>query len=248
MGIPITNDELLFNQIKCLQGKDYLTIEGTKDLTDRQLQRLIQVMAESPQFKTIPAITILVDGTLTETMVSMFQTCGFHVRDEVAFYQRRLEDLPNVQSDWTIRSLHELNQIDFLKIWKRVISGSLNATSNLSMEKQMESVKSELGNRYKDSCLVAFEEKKPIGVLMPHIEPGTEKEGRLFYFGLVPDERNKRKSRLLHLHALARLKQDFQAAVYVGSTSVNNIPMRKVFERNGCKWIDKKLVYTRTVT
>ncbi|QTM98798.1 hypothetical protein ERJ70_05495 [Sediminibacillus dalangtanensis] len=248
MSIPIPDDESLFNNVKYLQGTDYLTIEGTEDLTDRQLQRLIQLLADHPEFRKIPTITILVEGTISEHMENILRSRSFHLHDEVVFYQRRLEDLINVQSAWTIRSLHELNQKDFLKVWEKVISGSLNASSILSMEKQMDSVKAELGSRYKDSCLVAFEEKKPIGILMPHIEPGTELEGRLFYFGLVPDERNKRQSRGLHLHALARLKHDFHAAVYVGSTSINNLPMRKVFEQNGCQWLGKKLVYKRTAT
>jgi len=37
---------------------------------------------------------------------------------------------------------------------------------------------------------------------MPHIEPGTSEEGRLFYFGIIPSERGKGKSKLLHKQAL----------------------------------------------
>ncbi|WP_371068631.1 hypothetical protein [Sediminibacillus sp. JSM 1682029] len=248
MSIPLQGDESLLEQVKCLQGKDYLTIEGTEGLTERKLICLIQLLKDHRELRKIPTITILVEGNVSENLESELRNGRFYLHDEVVFYQRGLEEFPAVHPVWDIRSLNELDQQDFLKVWEKVISGSLNAASTLSMEKQMDSVKAELGNRYKDSCLTVFEEKKPIGVVIPHIEPGTEAEGRLFYFGLVPEERNKRKSRLLHLHALARLKHDFQAAVYVGSTSVNNLPMRKVFERNDCEWTSKKQIYKRTIT
>ncbi|WP_423808617.1 hypothetical protein [Pontibacillus yanchengensis] len=80
---------------------------------------------------------------------------------------------------------------------------------------------------------------------MPHIEPGTKNEGRLFYFGLIPSERGKGKSRKLHQRALGILQQDFQARYYIGATSVHNKPMVNTFISNGCEIMESYKVYKR---
>jgi hypothetical protein len=71
------------------------------------------------------------------------------------------------------------------------MKGSLNTSSTLSVEKEFIGMKSELGREYAKSCLIAFHGKNPIGITMPHIEQGTVDEGRLFYFGLLPEYRGK---------------------------------------------------------
>ncbi|WP_233522734.1 hypothetical protein [Peribacillus glennii] len=45
-----------------------------------------------------------------------------------------------------------------------------------------------------------------MGIAIPHIEPGTDSEGRLFYFGLMPEERGKGKSAEIHMDCLMLLK------------------------------------------
>lgn len=73
------------------------------------------------------------------------------------------------------------------------MAGSLNAPSSLNIDEQIRSVEVELGPDYKDSCIITYEEGKSIGVIMPHIEPRTLNEGRMFYFGLTPEERGKER-------------------------------------------------------
>lgn len=53
----------------------------------------------------------------------------------------------------------------------------LNAPSTLSIEKEFEGMKSELGSDYIKSCLIAYYDKNPIWITMPHIEPGSIDEG-----------------------------------------------------------------------
>ncbi len=36
-----------------------------------------------------------------------------------------------------------------------------------------------------------YDKNEPIGMSIPHIETGTESEGRLFYFGVMPYYRGK---------------------------------------------------------
>ncbi|MBS4174712.1 GNAT family N-acetyltransferase [Bacillus sp. FJAT-49736] len=102
------------------------------------------------------------------------------------------------------------------------------------MEQHFDSIKSELGRKkWRNSCRVFIKEEEPIAVTIPHIEPGTEDEGRLFYFGIVPKERGKGLSSILHNQSLSFLKE-MGATYYIGSTQTTNIRMQNVFKKNGC--------------
>ncbi len=101
------------------------------------------------------------------------------------------------------------------------------------MEEQLQSVERLLGSDWGHSCIAIYEENKPIGITIPHIEPETIDEGRLFYFGLLPEERGKGRSVQLHYQSLLFLKQ-MGATYYIGSTHETNLIMQNVFLKNGC--------------
>jgi hypothetical protein len=114
------------------------------------------------------------------------------------------------------RYLENISINEFKRVWEESMKGSLNSPSSITMDEQMRSVEVELGPDFKKSCVVACENSRPIGVVIPHIEPGTLREGRLFYFGLIPEERGKGKSIPLHQQALDILKNVFKAEYYKG--------------------------------
>ncbi|WP_371320149.1 hypothetical protein [Chengkuizengella axinellae] len=90
-----------------------------------------------------------------------------------------------------------------------------------------------MGDHWKNFCNVIFLRNIPIGISIPHIEPGTLNEGRLFYFGILPEHRGKGLSSVIHYQSLIMLKQ-MGATYYIGSTHDENIKMQKVFQRNDC--------------
>lgn len=146
-------------------------------------------------------------------------------------------DLEEIE-DWKLDQWHSLDDCtiteeEFKLLWGKCMSGSDNAASTLTIEDQILSVKSELGADWRKSCLAIYEDNKPIGITIPHIEPGTKNEGRLFYFGILPEVRGKGKSTLYHYQSLIALKQ-MGATYYIGGTHEANIRMQKVFHRNGC--------------
>ena len=49
----------------------------------------------------------------------------------------------------------------------------------------------EIGEQWKEHCLTADVDEKPIGIVIPHIERGTLEEGKLMYFAVTPNMRNK---------------------------------------------------------
>lgn len=148
---------------------------------------------------------------------------------------RDLQDINNNIKgyEWHSLSNSTFSDEEFKKLWKNCMSGSENAPSSLTMDEHFNSVKNEIGEKWRDSCNVIYLEGKPIGVSIPHIETGTEDEGRLFYFGILPEERGKGHSTLIHYQSMFLLKQ-MGATYYIGSTHDTNKRMQKVFLRNGC--------------
>jgi len=149
-------------------------------------------------------------------------------------YRKELTNLDEQKKPCNGASLADdsLSKTEFKQLWERWMSGSANRPSSLTMEQHLLSVKSELGEDWEKSCQVFYLQNNPVGISIPHIEPGTMNEGRLFYFGLLPEVRGKGLSTPLHLQSLWALKE-MGATRYIGSTHIANKPMQRVFEKNG---------------
>ncbi|WP_077622853.1 GNAT family N-acetyltransferase [Sediminibacillus massiliensis] len=239
-------DDQFWKKVKCIRGEHYVIIEDTKYLETDEIMLLIDHLTSSNEWKKTPNLSILLNSKFPASVNAYLFENGFHLHDETVTYKK---DLTNQQSDpsFQLVSLNNLPEETFTQIWRESMKDSLNGPSSFDMEDYMSSVRTELGNSYRDSCVVAYEQDKAIGVVMPHIEPGTRQEGRLFYLGLVREERKKGKSRVLHNQALTVLKNDFKAAYYIGSTSVKNGPMINTFTRNGCSLHERNRVFKRHV-
>ncbi|TFJ92338.1 GNAT family N-acetyltransferase [Lentibacillus salicampi] len=101
-------------------------------------------------------------------------------------------------------------------------------------EKFLKGMKTELPSQADNMYTVYMVDGEPIGVVLPHIEPDTDKEGRMFWIGVHPVFRGKGYGRLLHLIGLYRLQHEFGATSYYGVTKVDNTPMQNVMSANGC--------------
>ena len=55
----------------------------------------------------------------------------------------------------------------------------------------MDSIALELGTNWRDQCFIFSQNGRNYGISIPHIEQGTNEEGRMFYFGVVPEQREK---------------------------------------------------------
>lgn len=74
--------------------------------------------------------------------------------------------------------LHSIYQICLNHYSLSTFLVQTNAPSSLTMDEHLNSVKNEIGEKWRDSCNAIYLEGKPIGVSIPHIETGKKmKEG-----------------------------------------------------------------------
>ncbi|HSO57669.1 MAG TPA: GNAT family N-acetyltransferase, partial [Paenisporosarcina sp.] len=169
---------------------------------------------------------------------------GFHKVSSIVEYTCLLNSDFKGEAGIEIESLSQsgMDDADFAKLYERCRSGSANKNNLFTMKQIMESLENELGNNWRSNCNIFKKDGQPIGISIPVIENGTDDEGRLFYFGVVPEKRGKGFGTTFHRLSLGLLK-NMNATYYVGSTDENNVHMFHIFERNGCELRDKKGIY-----
>nr|WP_255437749.1 GNAT family N-acetyltransferase [Thalassobacillus sp. CUG 92003] len=131
---------------------------------------------------------------------------------------------------------------EFVELWQRCLAG-YPVDSNA--EQAFNSLQAELGECYLDSCYQIVARGQAIGVVLPHIEPGTEAEGRIFFLGLVPEARGKGFGQSAHKQALNLLKKAFRAETCIGVTDIDNQAMQRIFDQNGMTARGRLQVYSK---
>ncbi|WP_088008129.1 GNAT family N-acetyltransferase [Indiicoccus explosivorum] len=170
---------------------------------------------------------------------------GFRKISVITEYSKRLDGSEEAGGTVRVESLGASSMFDreFADLYDRCRSGSANKNKLFTMDQIMESLSHELGDGWRSHCFIFWQGEEPAGVSIPHIEAGTETEGRLFYFGVTPENRGKGLGTLFHRLSLGLLHDRFGAETYVGSTDEENRHMIGIFERNGCRLRDKKGIY-----
>lgn len=232
----------LYEKVKIVKGEKFVTFEELHHLSELEMKEFVYVILNDPELLNTATLNVVISDQ--KDAYKDLIDAGFLLHDETVQVTHNLETQIERTTRYTFVSLHELTKEKYKKVWAEAMTDSFNAPSSLSIDDQLNSVERELGADYKDSCMIVYEGKKAIGVVMPHIEPGTKEEGRLFYFGLVPSERGKGKSKEIHRQCLRLLRDEFGATSYIGSTSVRNLPMMKTFHANGCEETQRNRVYT----
>ncbi|GGF20531.1 N-acetyltransferase [Halobacillus andaensis] len=231
-------------EVKIVEGENFVTVEEADQLDPVKMKVLLDEIEAN--FKKVEHFTVLLSEFQTEQVKGVLFEKGYQWAETTVYVHKNLIQLEDHPCSIKLKDLETYSEAAFLDVWKESMIGSLNGGSRLNMEEQMKSVKKEIGTSYGKTCITAFENEEPIGVMMPHIEQGTKEEGRLFYFGLLPKFRGSHKGRELHHLALTRLRNDFGATTYIGATSQNNEPMLKVFSANGCEVKEKKNAFMKS--
>lgn len=187
-------------------------------------------------------------GYLSLLMVESYEDWllekGFHKVSTIVEYTRTLDHLAEASTDIVYYSLAdgEMNEEEYADLYDLCRQGSANKNKQQPIEEVMTSIKRELGEAWMDNCYYFTQDDENVGIAIPHIEPGTVDEGRLFYFGVDPNRRGEGLGVKIHNICLHLLK-NFHAITYVGSTDTNNEHMIRIFEINGSHLRSKKGIY-----
>ncbi len=242
----------LINQVKNTFGNDFTILNGFPHAITLEEKQTVVTPEQEESFRSkfiwlekkakewnVERISIVLikDTPHYLTRFEWLQNRGFHLFASKLEFTRRIDQLSSMKNLYTWKSLDSgaFSNQTFMNIWKQSKSGSDNAATTLTIEQLFHSIQSELGETWEKSCYIVYEGSIPVAISIPHIEPGTTEEGRLFYFGLVPEERGKGKSERIHLESLNILKK-MGATYYIGSTHLNNKKMQKVFIHNECSF------------
>lgn len=231
----------LFNIIKNKQEYwlvDQINLAIPEQTYYNQLLDILRAWKE----QKIGYLSLLMNESFEEQLVYN----GFSKVTTVVEYTRRLSELSNKNDQHIIsHALADglMSDEEYSNLYRDCKTGSANKNNSQSMTQVMSSLKSELGLDWRSHCYYFMSNGSPVGISIPHIEMGTENEGRLFYFGIVPAKRGQGLGGRIHHYSLRLLKHQFHADTYVGSTDIDNKPMIQIFEGNGCDLRAKKGMY-----
>lgn len=136
--------------------------------------------------------------------------------------------------DFEVWSLFKNSSVSFLS---EIMQKSFIDTENF-----LNQMGEELPSQVEKMYTVYKINNEPVGVVFPHIEPRTDREGRIFWIGIHPRFLGKRMGKALHSIGLYRLKNDFKANSYIGITQIDNHPMKKIMISNGCIQNENSLI------
>lgn len=169
---------------------------------------------------------------------------GFRKISVIHEYKKVLGGEEEGHSDISYHSLAEglMADSEFAQLYETCRSGSANKNIPQPIERVMHSLRDELGEGWRNNCFYFTQAGEVLGISIPHIERGTKDEGRIFYFGIVPDMRGKGLGTKIHKITL-ELMLKMNIKYYVGSTDESNAYMLNIFKRNGCQLKNKKGIY-----
>ncbi|MGD6781809.1 GNAT family N-acetyltransferase [Sutcliffiella horikoshii] len=230
----------LFNIINNKQ--EYWLVDQIKkeDIsTELYIRELTDILGNWSRLK-IGYLSLLMDEQYENWLLEK----KFDKISSIVEYTRDLKEMQETDNQIKCHALAEgvIKDHEYAKLYELCRSGSANKNTKQPIAQVMSSLENELGPEWRKHCYYFLKDGAFAGISIPHIEIGTEDEGRLFYFGVVPELRGQGIGAQIHRVSMELLKQ-FQATYYVGSTDVNNTNMIKVFEKNGCQLRDKKGIY-----
>lgn len=169
---------------------------------------------------------------------------GFRKISVIHEYEKALEHEEEDYSDMSYHSLAEglMADSDFAHLYETCRFGSANKNIPQPIEQVMRSLREELGEAWRNNCFYFMKAGEVVGISIPHVEKSTTEEGRIFYFGIVPDMRGKGLGTKIHKITM-QLMLKMNINYYVGSTDENNAYMLHIFKRNGCQLKNKKGIY-----
>ena len=230
----------LYNRIE--KENEYWLVDQVKveGVSEQEYLEEFNSLLSSWREQQVGYLSLLMDTSYESWLLG----AGFRKVSTIVEYSRALDEIVPDGQGITVETLADsgIADSDFGEFYERCRSGSANKNKLFTIRQVLESLENELGPEWRSSCFVFRNSGESIGLSIPIIEQGTVDEGRLFYFGVVPEWRGKGYGAALHRISL-NLLRGIGATTYVGSTDEANRHMIRIFEQNGCMLRDRKGIY-----
>ncbi|MEL5987215.1 N-acetyltransferase [Kurthia gibsonii] len=156
------------------------------------------------------------------------------IGERVMFTKNLIMEEVTPPPQYEVWPIHTNKSIVFLS---EIMKISFNEAQNFLIQ-----MREELPEQAEKMYTVYIVNHEPIGVVLPHIEPRTDKEGRIFWIGIHPRFLGTKLGKNLHTIGLYRLKNEFKANSYLGITKIDNHAMKKVMISNNCLQNENTLI------
>ncbi|WP_242238082.1 GNAT family N-acetyltransferase [Bacillus cereus group sp. BfR-BA-01316] len=214
------NNAEVFTEEQLEEMMQYCVAEAEKD----GLEKLhFEISSKSPNY---------------DVYKKYFVTYSFEFIAENIIVFKDIHEVDDIESEIDFKLIEEIGEDAFYSLWNEVMGEQIDYDQFVNLMEQ------EIGGQWKEHCLTAVANEEPIGIVIPYIERGTLEEGKLMYFAVAPNMRNKGYEAALFIGAMFVLKE-IGASYYIGETNVQNEWMKDIFEKNGCQLLSSAERYVR---
>jgi len=135
-------------------------------------------------------------------------------------------------SKYNFLSCDKISTTELYSLFKEVSIGDIEVKNN--HKKYLDEMIEMAGASFNlSNWKVVYHLNNKIGLLFPQLYPDENKEGSMFYIGLLPKYRRQKHGSIIHAHGLNLLLEQ-GANLYIGSTNETNKAMLKIFNLNNC--------------
>ncbi|MED0987823.1 GNAT family N-acetyltransferase [Bacillus paramycoides] len=238
----MTNIEQLEKYFKIRRSVSSIVIKenNAEVLTEEQLEEMMQRCVAEVEKDGLEKLHFEISSKSPNYDVykKCFETYSFEYFAENIIVFKDIYEVDDIESDIDFKLVEEVGEEAFHSLWNEVTEEQVAYDQFVNMMEQ------EIGGQWKEHCLTAVVGEELIGIVIPYIERGTLEEGRLMYFAVAPNMRNKGYEAALFTGAMFVLKE-IGASYYIGETNVKNEWMKDIFEKNGCQLLSSTERYVR---
>ncbi|EEL60054.1 N-acetyltransferase [Bacillus toyonensis] len=238
----MTTIEQLEKHFKIRRSASSIMIKenNAEAFTEEQLKEIMQYCVAEAEKEGVEKLHFEISSKSPNYDVykKCFETYSFEYVTENMIVFKDIYEVEDVESEIDFKLIEEVGEDTFYSFWNEMTEEQVDYNQFVHMMEQ------EIGEQWKEHCLTAVASEEPIGIVIPHIEKGTLEEGKLMYFVMAPNMRNKGYEAAFFTGAMFVLKE-IGASYYIGETNVQNEWMNDVFGKNGCQLLSSTERYVR---